>query len=70
MSDSSDEMEALSGQYEDYVEREREKENKQLGQTDNTPIKTISKAILEREKHGQLCPDTINYLNKIITEEK
>ena len=31
-------------------------------------IKTIVKAILEQQKHSQLCPDTIKDLNKLIKE--
>jgi len=33
-------------------------------------IKTLAEAILEREKYGQLCPETIKELEKLVQEEK
>ena len=68
MGDSEDEMEALSGQCEDYVDKKEEKERDldRGGGSKLKPIKLIIKAILEKEAHGQLCPQTVKELNTVL----
>jgi len=58
MSDTTDEMESLSGEYENHLDREESKPNEW--------IKIIAKAILEQQERGQLCPQIIKQLKEMI----